>query len=360
MLYYNLIEKSKKITIYTFNIAQVNLIKKKLEKEKDLKVILLNEDCSNFIYSDYIFISFIESEISDESKKKYPFFKSEDYKKYYNFELLNKILTKYTKKVLYVILNYEYFTKIKIDIQPIGKISNEIQVPVINRNYVTNEYNICFIIDNTGSMSDLIYSIKEICHNFFVKITKKYSKYKFYFGCVLYADKPSIETDENFIIDFTQNEKEFKSQLNNINLQHGYDAAEDWVSGFKLALEDLNWGNGTKLIFHIADAPAHGKHFNIKKIYDLFLEDENDVHGKNLLNLIKQCSERNIKITGISIDNIGSFDVFQKEYEKVKGPKYEIIKMNGNELNKGKDYINKKMFDIIENSINQNKAENFI
>ena len=127
-----------------------------------------------------------------------------------------------------------------------------------------------------------------------------------------------------------------------------------------MALEDLNWGNGTKLIFHIADAPAHGKHFNIKKIYDLFLDDENDVHGKNLLNLIKQCSERNIKITGISIDDIGSFDVFQNEYEKVKGPKYEIIKINGNELNKGKDYINKKMFDIIENSINQNKAENFI
>ena len=91
-----------------------------------------------------------------------------------------------------------------------------------------------------------------------------------------------------------------------------------------------------------------------------FLEEENDLHGKNLLNLIKQCSERNIKITGISIGDIGSFDVFQKEYEKVKGPKYEIIKINGNELNKGKDYINKKMFDIIENSINQNKAEKFI
>ena len=231
---------------------------------------------------------------------------------------------------------------------------------MINRKYVTNEYNICFIIDNTGSMSHLIESIKEICHNFFVKITKKYSEYKFYFGCVLYADKPSIETDENFIINFTQNENEFKSQLNKINLQNGEDIAEDWVSGFKLALEDLNWGNGTKLIFHIADAPAHGKHFNIKKKDDLFLKDENDVHGKNLLNLIKKCSERNIKISGISVNDIGSFDVFQKEYEKVKGPKYEIIKMNGNELNKGKDYINKKMLDIIENSINQNKAENFI
>ena len=84
------------------------------------------------------------------------------------------------------------------------------------------------------------------------------------------------------------------------------------------------------------------------------------MHGKNLLNLIKQCSERNIKITGISIDDIGSFDVFQNEYEKVKGPKYEIIKINRNELNKGKNYLNKKMFDIIENSINQNKAEEYI
>ena len=93
-----------------------------------------------------------------------------------------------------------------------------------------------------------------------------------------------------------------------------------------MALEDLTWGNGTKLIFHIADAPQHGKHFNTDKKGDDFLNDENDKYGKDLIQLIKKCSERNIKITGISINNVCSFKVFNEEYEKVDGPKYEIIR----------------------------------
>ena len=143
-------------------------------------------------------------------------------------------------------------------------------------------------------------------------------------------------------------------------LQNGGDVAEDWVSGFRIALDNLNWGNGTKLIFHIADAPAHGKKFNFDKKDDKFLDDLYNKHGNELLALIKRCSERNIKITGISIDKVGSFKVFQKEYEKVKGPNYEIIQVDGTELTKGNNYMNEKILGIIDNSINQNKAENFI
>ena len=61
------------VFIYTFNKAQVNLIKTFLGKElSDIKVILLNEECTNFVYSEYIIISYIGSKISDESRKKYP------------------------------------------------------------------------------------------------------------------------------------------------------------------------------------------------------------------------------------------------------------------------------------------------
>ena len=209
-------------------------------------------------------------------------------------------------------------------------------------------------------MGSQINIIKQICHNLFVEITKKFSLYDFYFSSFLYADKPAISSDQNFIISFTKDENEFKSKLEGYELQNGDDVAEDWVSGFECALDKLNWKNGTKLIFHIADAPAHGKRFNTDKKDDKFLNNVNDTHGDKLLDLIKRCSERNIKITGISIDKVCSFKVFQEEYEKVDGPKYEIIEINGKELIKGNDYINKKMLSIIENSINQNKAESFI
>ena len=104
----------------------------------------------------------------------------------------------------------------------------------------------------------------------------------------------------------------------------------------------------------------HGKIFNIDRVGDNFLDDEDDIHGKNLLELIKQCSMRNIKITGISINHVSSFDVFKNEYEKVKGPKYEIININSYELEEDNNNIDKKIFEIIEKCINENKSKNYL
>ena len=374
------------IVVYTFNIAQVEILKEQFkDKLSFINIILFNEECTNFCYSDYIIINYIDSDISLESKQKYPFFKSQlNSKKFFTEEFTNHILKKFTKKSLYLVCNYEYlkrnnnenlnnednkdndnYSKNALSNKknykdnnleiPKAKISREIVSEKINRDYVTNEYNVCFLIDNTGSMRKWINIVKSLCNNLFTEIVKKYNKYIFYFGCVLYADKFSIETDKNFIVDFTQDENKFKNDLEKIELQDGDDSAEDWVTGFEMTLEDLKWVNGTKLIFHIADAPAHGKIFNIDKKNDNFLNNDNDIHGKNLIKLIKKCSQRNIKITGININNVGSFKVFKQEYEKVKGPKYEIIGIDGAEIINGNDYIKRKIFEIIEESINNNK-----
>ena len=372
---------SKDIIIYTFNIAQVNLFKERFKNDLSfIKIVLLNENCTNFTLADYIIISYIESEISENSKKKYYNFKANLYtRNFYTKKFSNDILEKYTRKKLYLICNDEYLkksiedTNIKSNINieesikgkirgsnlesPIAKAYKEIQAPIINREYISNDYNICFLIDNTGSMGSWINVIKDICKKLFEEIVKKFNKYKFYFGCVLYADKISVVTDKNYIINFTQNVEVFKSKLEEIELQNGGDVAEDWATAFQIALEELNWGSGIKLIFHIADAPHHGKIFNIDKKDDKFLDEEDDINGKNLIKLIKRCSDRNIKITGISIDNVCSFKVFKEEYEKVNGAKYEIIEVNGMELIKGNEYINKKVIDIIEKSVNENKAD---
>ena len=315
-------------------------------------------------------------------KKKYCKFKSNLISRnFYTETFTKRVLEKYTRLKLYIICNDEYLKKsiennninneedsdedkfsmksqIKMNFDfPTAKKFREIQAPIINRDNVSHEYNVCFIIDNTGSMEDWINVIKDICTSLFKEITKKFNKYKFYFGCVLYADTISVSSDKNYKIDFTQDENEFKSKLEEVEGQSGGDEAEDWASGFQDALDELNWGNGTKLIFHIADAPHHGKIFNTDKKNDNFLDEENDINGKNLIKLIKRCSERNIKITGININNVCSFKVFQKEYKKVNGPHYEIIDVNGEELTNGNDYINKKILDIIKKSLDENKVD---
>ena len=338
---------SKNIIIYTFNIAQVNLFKERFKNELSfVKIVLLNVYCTNFEYADYILISYIDSEISEESKNKYYNFKSNLIsRKFYTEKFIKRIFGTYTRKTLYIICNDEYLKKSKKFI--------EIQAPIIE----SQEYNVCFIIDNTNSMGSWMNFIKDICNNLFKEITQKFNKYEFYFGCVLYADHISINTDKNYKINFTQDEKEFKSKLEEIEIQKGDDVAEDWVSGFQIALDELNWGNGTKLIIHIADAPHHGKIFNTDKKDDNFLNVEDDINGKNLIKLIKRCSERNIKIIGININKVCSFKVFKEEYQKVNGPYYEILDVNGEELIKGNDYINKKVLDIIEKSLDKNKVD---
>ena len=382
-IYKSLIENSKniEIAINTFNIAQVNLFKERFKNELSfVKIILLEENCSNFDYSDYIIISYIESEISEQSKKKYNNFKSNlNSKKFYTEEFTKKVSETYTRIRLYIICNHDYLKKtientinnedskeeensikqsINVNIEiPTAQKFKEIQVKKINRDNVSNEYNVCFIVDNTGSMGSWINVIKDICKNLFGEIVAKFSKFQFSFGCVFYADKISINTDQNYKINFTKDENEFRAKLEEIELQGGDDVAENWVSGFRIALDELEWGNGTKLIFHIADAPHHGKIFNIDKKDDNFLDEEDDINGKNLIKLIERCSERNIKITGINIDKVASFNVFKREYEKVNGPNYEIIDVNGEELVKGNDFINKKVLDIIEKSLDKNKAD---
>ena len=48
-------------------------------------------------------------------------------------------------------------------------------------------------------------------------------------------------------------------------------------------------------------------HSMVKFLTQNFIKEKDDIHGKNLIKLIKECSKRNIKITGISINNVCSF-----------------------------------------------------
>ena len=73
-----------------------------------VKIILLNEDCTNFETADYIIISYIDSEISEESKNKYYNFKSNlNSRNFYTEKFTKRILETYTKKnyILYAMMN---------------------------------------------------------------------------------------------------------------------------------------------------------------------------------------------------------------------------------------------------------------
>lgn len=42
----------------------------------------------------------------------------------------------------------------------------------------------------------------------------------------------------------------------------GGDGTEDWVKGYKLAVNNISWREGPKLIIYIADVGSHGTEFS--------------------------------------------------------------------------------------------------
>lgn len=114
ILYQSLKYFSNNIIIYIFNIAQVNLLKERFKSEPKIKLILLDKCYTNIEKADYIIINYIDSPISEESKKKFPSFESKiNSIKYYNEKFFN-ILKNNAKLRLYIIGNDDYLKKMKV------------------------------------------------------------------------------------------------------------------------------------------------------------------------------------------------------------------------------------------------------
>ena len=88
--------------------------------------------------------------------------------------------------------------------------------------------------------------------------------------------------------------EELKKKISKIKPYGGNDIPENWVERYKLALNNMNWREGIKLIIHIADAGAHGEEFS--------KGDKYPKEGPKLTKLIEECAQKNINIIGFKAD----------------------------------------------------------
>lgn len=122
--------------------------------------------------------------------------------------------------------------------------------------------------------------------------------------------------DKHECFDLTTNIDKFKKDILGIKASGEVDGPEDWVGGYDCALHKMNWGDGNKLIIHIADAGTHGT------IYSLL--DKYDEEGEKLDKKIKECFENYIIITVFKI-----FEEPERSFNRIK----ELYKSFGNEKN---------------------------
>jgi len=195
------------------------------------------------------------------------------------------------------------------------KIKNILSDEINNTN---NEFDILFLVDATGSMSQYIIAAKEETKNISKELKKLYPEKMFQYGYIFYRDPIDSKSDKHEVIDLTDNVNSFPEKIGLISANGGGDEPEDWVGAYKLANEKISWRNGIKVIIHLADAGAHGKLFTK---YDKYPEEEN-----KLIYELERCAEKGIKIFGYVIDYYAqnSFNECSKIYRR-KGGSFEIL-----------------------------------
>ena len=153
----------------------------------------------------------------------------------------------------------------------------------------SKEVDIIYLLDATGSMGHEISALNKNIVKIYNDLNEKFKDLNldFNFGAVFYRDIIDSPKDKNEYFQLTNDVEKLKDNISTIKPYGGGDLPEDWVTGYNLALNEINWRNGFKLIIHIADAGAHGEEFTKGDSYP----DQ----GAKLISLIKKCIDKILK-----------------------------------------------------------------
>lgn len=105
-------------------------------------------------------------------------------------------------------------------------------------------------------MGSYLEAARDQCINISNQFKSELSQFDFNFGTVFYRDPVDCPGERNHTYSLKSNVESLKSELASERADGGGDGPEDWVGGYDMALDNITWRNGTRLIIHIADAPA--------------------------------------------------------------------------------------------------------
>ena len=217
---------------------------------------------------------------------------------HFNFEFKNNIFNgNITKNEI------NWSEKIKYEKKEmIGAILGNIQY-LINKDkerIVNKNIDIVYLMDSTGSIGDEVKIASNLLIQHAQSLYKNNPEKNFQFGFVYYNDPIDVNTDYNDYLQLTKDINKVGRFCDNWKIQDGGDLSEDWVGGYNLSINGINWRNGKRIIVHVCDAPAHGKKYS-KNENDNHKEEKYDIE---LDNMMKECAMKNIEIIGIYIKMI--------------------------------------------------------
>jgi len=155
---------------------------------------------------------------------------------------------------------------------------------------------IAFLLDCTGSMEEWIQTAKSKITEIVGRVLSDHIDADIQVGLVAYRD---YDDHERFVIrDFTTPD-EIRRVLGTIHAEGGDDAAEDVAHAIQQC-SALSWGDAdVRMVFHIADAPAHGLMFHKPSVSDRF--PQGDPEGLDPRTVLRTMSTHAFEYTFVKI-----------------------------------------------------------
>lgn len=174
---------------------------------------------------------------------------------------------------------------------------------------------ICFTIDCTSSMGPWIHAVKTQTEDMIRSLRHEHRDADFEVGIVCYRDYGDREQFK--IVDFTHNIPRVSNEIRNIQAEGGSDDAEDVARGLFNTWQALKWDSeaDVRMVFHIADAPAHGMRYHSAEVSDKF--PYGDPQGINPEETMRGMASQGIDYTFIKITSATDIMIrkFAEAYE---------------------------------------------
>lgn len=207
---------------------------------------------------------------------------------------------------------------------------------------------VCFVMDCTASMEPWIRTARHEILNIIDYVEERHPYADIHVAFVGYRDHGD---DERILLHDFSDVPSLVSYLNTVVARGGDDAAEDVAGGLRQA-HTLKWDRtDVCMIYHIADAPAHGMLYHEEDVSDRY--PEGDPLGLDPASILRQFVREGFHYTFVRITHHTDkmVDVFESAARKGPG-RFAVIDMAG----RSRHQLASQIFESLDQTLTQYTA----